>query len=288
MGRIDHHRPNYSPGDLGQFKKSYHLEMVADRARTSAIFRALRQVLRPETVFCELGCGSGVFSIFAARHAKRVYAVEIDSQTARLAATNIAASPFADRIQLIAADARDAQLPERVDVIFCEMMSIWAIEEPQVPVFNATFARMLKPGGIFLPQRIVNLVEVGFYNFRCEDVEIKAATPLFSGITPPAVMTEARVASRLEFSAPIDMDLSCQVELPVVAAGLANCARLTSIVQVGPEVVFSGSDSLMPPTIVPLDEDLRVQPQDRLLFQASARAQSDLAEATFRARLLTR
>jgi len=281
MSRIDHHQPHYS-GNLGQFKKSYHLEMVADRSRTSAIFRALRQVLQPETVFCELGCGSGIFSIFAARYAKRAYAVEIDPGTARVAASNIAASPFADRIELIEGDAREVELPERADVIFCEMMSIWTIEEPQIPVFNSTSRRMLKPGGLFLPQRIVNVVELGFYNFRFEDVEIRAATPLFAGITPPAVMTESRVAATLEFSAPVKTDLSCEVELPVLADGLVNCARLTSIVQMGPGIVFSGSDSLMPPTIVPLEKDLLVRPGDRVLFRASAEAQSDLGDATFR------
>src|SRR5262245_52195623 len=104
MSRIDHHQPHYTD-QLGQFKKSYHLEMIADQSRTSAIFRALRRVLRPETHFCELGCGSGIFSIFAARHAKKVYAIEIDPETARIAAANVAAAPFADRINLIKGDA---------------------------------------------------------------------------------------------------------------------------------------------------------------------------------------
>jgi predicted RNA methylase len=285
MSRIDHHQPHY-PVQLGQFKKSYHLEMVADRSRTSAIFRALRQVLRSDTLFCELGCGSGIFSLYAARYAKKVYAVELDPGTVGIAGANFAASPFADRIELIEGDAREAELPEKVDVIFCEMMSIWAVEEPQVPVFNRTFPRMLKPGGLFLPQRIVNVVEAGFYNFRFEDVEIRADTPLFAGISPPAVMTESRVAKVLDFSAPVNPDLSCAVELPVLAEGVANCARLTSIVQMGPGVVFSGSDSLMPPTVVPLEEDVPIGQGDRLLFEAGAQAQSELGRASFRARVL--
>src|SRR4051812_27250434 len=103
MSRIDHHRPHY-PDQLGQFNKSYHLEMVADRSRTSAIFRSLSQVLHSETVFCDLGCGSGIFSIFAARHARKVYAIEIDPETARVAAASIAASPYIDRIELIEGD----------------------------------------------------------------------------------------------------------------------------------------------------------------------------------------
>src|SRR5882724_2933189 len=285
MSRIDHHQPHY-PDQVGQFKKSYHLEMVADRSRTSAVFRALRHVLHPESVFCELGCGTGIFSTFAATSARKVYAVEIDPETARVAAANIAASPYADRIKLIRGDACNVELPEKVDVIFCEMMSIWAVDEPQIPVFNSAFVRMLKPGGIFLPLRIVNLVEVGFYNFRFEEIEIRAAIPLFTGISPAAMMTESRVASRLEFSLPLSPDLSCEVELPVLVEGWANCARLTSIVQMGPGIVFSGSDSLMPPTVVPLEEDVQLRPGDRVLFQASVQAHSDLGKATFRARVI--
>jgi protein arginine N-methyltransferase 1 len=288
MSRIDHHRPGYEYArGLGQFKKSYHLEMVADQSRTSAIFRALDEVLRPGTLFCELGCGTGLFSIFAAKRAKKVYAVEVDPDLAKVAAGNIRRSGFGERIELIEGDAREVELPERVDVIFCEMMSIWAIEEPQVPVFNSTFGRMLKPGGVFLPQRIVNLVEVGSYNFSFHGIEIRAATPIFAGIARAAVMTESRVARTLDFSALVDSDLSCEVELRVLGSGRANCARLTSIVQMSPDVVFSGSDSLMPPTIVPLEEDVVISAGERLLFQASARARSDLGEASFRATVIS-
>jgi predicted RNA methylase len=285
MTRIDHHRPSYSD-KLGQFKQSYHLEMAADRVRTAPIFQALREVLTPETSFCELGCGTGIFSIFAAAHARHVWAVELDPVMARIAAANIEASQFADRIELIVADAGEIELAERADVIFCEMMSIWAIEEPQIPVFNGARERLLRPGGLFLPQEIVNLVEIGRYNFRFGDVEMKAAIPLFSGISAPAIVTESRVAKRLVFSEPVSPDLGCEVELTALVGGRVNCARLTSIVQMGPGVVFSGSDTLMPPTIVPLAEELAVNSGDRLRFRAAARARSDLGEAVFEAEAL--
>src|SRR5437763_1464698 len=65
MGRIDHHRPQY-PDLFGQFKKSYHLEMVMDRVRTEAVFEALLRSLSPQAIFCELGCGTALFSTYAA------------------------------------------------------------------------------------------------------------------------------------------------------------------------------------------------------------------------------
>ncbi len=281
MSRIDHHRPRY-PELYGQFRKSYHLEMVSDWTRTHSIFHALCRALAPGMVFCDLGCGAGIFSTYAAERTQRVYAVEIDPVIAETAKENFASSPFADRIEFIEGNACELDLPERADVIFCEMMSIWCVEEAQVPVFNDAFERHLKPGGVFLPQRIVNLVDLGHYDFQVTGIEMKAVIPLFTGIAGPAVLTETRVAKTLNFSAPVNRDLSCTLELDAVATGTVNCARLTSIVQMGPEVVFSGTDSLMPSTVVPLSEEVSVRAGDRLRLQASVRARSDLGESIFR------
>jgi predicted RNA methylase len=283
VSRIDHHRPQF-PDASGFFKKSYHLEMVTDPIRTDAVFRALRRAIRPTDVFCELGCGTGIFSIFAAQLCKQVYAVEMDPAMADVAADNIAKSAVADRIQLIRGNALHVDLPlprDGVDVVFCEMMSIWGIEEPQVPAASRARRDLVKPGGTVLPSRIVNLVELGYHPFRAGDIVMKAAIPLFTGVARPAAMTERRVCKVLDFSEPVSMDLGADIELVAVASGIVNCATLVSVVQLGPDVVFSGSDSLMPPTVVPLVEEIEVRAGDRIRFRASVRAQSDLGDATF-------
>lgn len=280
MSRIDHHRPHY-PDLYGYFRRSYHLEMISDRARREPILRALRRSLDRETVFCELGCGTGIFSIYAAARSKTVYAIELDPLLARIARVNIARSRFADRIHLIEEDALKVQIPEKADVVFCEMMSIWTVEEPEIPVFNHARSEFLKEDGIFLPQRIINLVEIGWYDFCLDEVELKTPMPAFTGVTAPTILTERRVAKVLSFTEPLSTDLSCEVELEALAGGLVNCACLSSIVQVGPGVVFSGSDSLMPPTVVPLTKELTVKSGDQLRFLASAQARSDLGKGVF-------
>lgn len=287
MGRIGHHRPQY-PDLFGQFKKSYHLEMVMDRGRTDAVFAALRRTLQADTVFCELGCGTALFSIFAASRCKHVYAVELDPAMIAVAQANISGSRFADRITLIEGDALSVELPEKLDAVFCEMMSIWTIEEPQVIVANRARRDLLKPGGLFMPTRIVNLVELGHCDFHLRDIQMKAAMPLFTGIPRPAVMTERRVCKVLDFQDRVDPDLSASVELEAVATGPVNCAVLSSIVQMGPEVVFSGTDSLMPPTVAPLRDEFRADAGDRIRFRAVARARSDIGEATFLGEVQTR
>jgi len=282
MGRIDHHRPQY-PEPKGQFKKSYHLEMVADRQRTGAILRALRLTLSqsPDSVFCELGCGTGIFSIYAAGFCKKVYAVELDPKMVAIARQNIVHAKLEHKIELIEGDASTITLPEKADIVFCEMMSIWCIEEPQIPVFNHAVEQILRPGGQYLPSRIVNMAELGHFNFQLENVEIKASMPLFTGIPRSGIMTGRRVCRVLDFSQPMDLSLNASTTFEAMGDGTLNCAKLTSIVQMGPQTIFSGSDSLMPLTVAPLQEPLEVKFGDRIRFDASAHARMDLNEAEF-------
>lgn len=280
--RIEHHRPQY-PDQFGQFRRAYHLEMIADRSRTEAIYTALEQSLRRDSVFCELGCGTGLFTLFAAGWCRKVYAVEQDPVMVAVARKNIQSSRHAGKIELIQGDALSVTLPEPVDAVFCEMMSIWGVEEPQVPVVNYARAALLRPGGVALPLRIINLVELGHYNFRFRDAELRAEMPLFTGVPRPVLFTERKACRALDFAAEVSGDLGVDLRLESLAQGVINCAVLHSVVQMGPEVVFSGSDSLMPPTVVPLREDVRVRAGDAVRFRATVRAWSDLGEAHFTA-----
>ena len=63
-----------------------------------------------------------------------------------------------------------------------------------------------------------------------------------------------------------------------MAEGSVNCAVLSSYVQFGPGVVFSGSDSLMPQTVIPLEEELSVTAGGWVRVDVSTRARTDLGE----------
>ncbi len=280
MTRTGHHLPAY-PDLAGELKKSYHLEMIADRSRVDAVSAALRRTLKPEHIFCEAGCGTGIFAIEAAGICKRVYAVELDSTMAEIAQANIRLAGLEDRIQLIVGNALSVRLPEKVDLALCETVSVWAVEEPLVPIANRIRAEVLKPGGRMLPLRVVNCAELANYRFTYNGVTMKAVIPLFTGVRQPNAMTEKKVCRTLDFSGRVETGLGAEVEFETVADGVINCAVLTSIVQVGPDVVFSGSDTFVPPTVVPLKEDVRVKTGDRLRFRAALRARSALESGLF-------
>lgn len=278
--RFYHHTPRYA-GGLGNFGLSYHLELVKDTERVQRITAALDETLVADGLHCELGAGTGIFAIYAARRCRKVYAVESDPVVFEIARANIAGSGLQHKIELIRADAREFIPDQKVDTLFVEMMSIWCINEPQIPVMNHALAHILRPGGRMVPQRIVNLVELGHYDFEVLGVNCPASIPEFTGIVRPRIMTTSAFFNEFDLQEPNPGHIDHEVVLSSLLSGPINCARLSSLVQLSPGVVFYSTDSLMPPTIVPLNE-LLVAAGEPVRFRASFDLRSSVDEAHFR------
>jgi predicted RNA methylase len=129
-----------------------HRTMICDRVRTEAFRRAIDSVVRPGDIVLDVGAGSGILSLFAARAgAARVYAVE-RTTIAVLAQELAAANGFADVIEVIQGDVTDLEPPERVDVIVSEWLGGFGIDEGMLPPVIAARDAWLKPGGAMIPR----------------------------------------------------------------------------------------------------------------------------------------
>ena len=102
------------------------------------------ELTRQETI-ADIGAGSGYFTRRFARHAKKVYAVDIDPKLLEMVRKNAPAN-----VETVLATPDDPKLPEAsVDTIFfCDVLH--HIENR--PGYYARLAKALKPGG-----RIVNI-----------------------------------------------------------------------------------------------------------------------------------
>ncbi|KAM0826694.1 hypothetical protein ACQ4PT_068705 [Festuca glaucescens] len=102
-------------------------------------------------VVMDVGCGTGILSVFCARAgAKRVYAVDA-SEIATQASEIVKANNLADKIVVIHGRVEDVEVEEKVDVIISEWMGYMLLYESMLP--SVLFARdkWLKPGGLILP-----------------------------------------------------------------------------------------------------------------------------------------
>lgn len=132
-----------------------HRLLVADEVRTRAFYDSIRATVRSEDVVLDVGAGSGILSLFAARAgASRVYAVERAPGAAALARRLVAVNGLADVVHIIEAEAAAAVLPEPVDVIVSEWLGVYGVDENMLAPVLLARDRWLKPGGSMIPSAV--------------------------------------------------------------------------------------------------------------------------------------
>ncbi len=140
---------------LGRYDSpEFHISMLDDRTRTQAFLDAIGQVVRPGDVVLDLGTGTGVLALAAARAgASHVYAVEAGyiGQSARAL---FEANGFGDRITLISGWSTAIELPERADVLVSEILGRRPLSERILPTTLDARHRLLKEDARILPQKV--------------------------------------------------------------------------------------------------------------------------------------
>ena len=125
--------------------------MIADKRRTAAYAEALRRVVRPGSVVADIGSGTGVFAIIAARlGARRVFAIERDEviEVARQIARDNAVDAIVEFIQ---SESMTVNLPERADVIVSDLHGNLPYHGMLLAAMADARHRFLKPGGVMVP-----------------------------------------------------------------------------------------------------------------------------------------
>ncbi|KAG0581166.1 hypothetical protein M758_4G233000 [Ceratodon purpureus] len=130
-----------------------HEEMIKDRARTDAYRDAIMfhaDFIRDKVVM-DVGCGTGILSIFCAfAGARKVYAVDA-SDIAVQAKEVVKANRLSDVITVLHGRVEDLNINEKVDVIVSEWMGYMLLYESMLGSVIYARDRWLKTGGLMLP-----------------------------------------------------------------------------------------------------------------------------------------
>jgi protein arginine N-methyltransferase 1 len=128
--------------------------MLHDDRRTNDYIAALRAAVRSTDVVLDLGTGSGVLAIAAARAgARHVYAVEA-SDIADVAEHVFAANGVQDRVTLIRGWSRETELPEPADLLVAEVIGNEPLEEEILETTLDARRRLLKPNARLIPHTL--------------------------------------------------------------------------------------------------------------------------------------
>jgi predicted RNA methylase len=265
----------FDPAHYG-FPPLYYDIMESDQLRIGAFQRAFAQYDFRDKIVCEAGVGHLALSQYYLPYVRKAYLIENNRVLRQYIEKYLYKRGWVNKVELIFGDARTAVLPEAVDCLIAEMMSIWAINEHQVPVFQH-LRSFLKPGGQLFPERIINIVQLASADFEegHQHYPINFSRHLPEELSLPVVAHSINLyedqAARHSFT--------CQL-IPHLS-GRVNALCLRSAVQLCEGYNFTGTDSLMPPTVYRLAQEHIVKAGQRLTLKGTFTYGTSLEEARF-------
>lgn len=187
----------------------YHTRMLDDAMRMDAYDRAIRALVRPGMTLLDLGCGTGVLAMLAAKRGARVHAVE-STPMARIARDLIAHNGLSSQITVYEADACEMAPVEPVDGVISDFLGRFLVDDGMMDAVTAARA-WLKPGGFFCPGKV-----------------LLRAAPLAVPVLPVEVISHPRYGLDLSPAMPYVLrgSWSAQVHASALASDPADVALI--------------------------------------------------------------
>lgn len=134
---------------------SLHEIMLADGVRNRVIFKALTNLVDSGTSVLDVGAGTGIWAILAAKlGAKRVVAIESEECLIPMIRSIAIENGVGDKIEIIHGRAENVKLRERFDVVISELFGGDGLGLATVGAMIDVRDRFLANSGAFLPNKL--------------------------------------------------------------------------------------------------------------------------------------
>lgn len=143
---------------LGHLVPLWHVPMMNDRLRNDAYFAALQNAVTPDTHVLEIGTGSGLLALMAAKlGARQVTTCEAVSELAEMAHAIVADNGFSPVVTVVPKMSTELVIgrvmTERADLLVSEILSSEFLGEGVLYSIEDAKRRLLKPGARIIPAR---------------------------------------------------------------------------------------------------------------------------------------
>lgn len=240
------------------FSPLYYQIMESDQQRIGAFQQAfeLHNHLQ-DGVVCEVGVGTLALTKLYMPYVKKAYWIESNPELIPFLEAAIQENAWEDKVEVYYKNALEVSLPEPVDFLVGELMSIYCANEFQVQIFQH-MRQFLKPQGQLFPNRIINFARLCAAQFEGG----RKHYPINFSRHRPMFLSQQVLVNEIHLAQEEEQGMEVSLTIPVQLSGCINALYLESYVEVTPGANFTGTDSLMPPTVLQVEEPLVVKAGD--------------------------
>jgi len=264
------------------FPEFYYKVMETDQGRVEAFKRAFKQYGNMENkVVCEIGVGTLALTKHFLPHVKKAYLVESNPNVIKFVKKELKKNGWEKKVELIHGDALKLELPEKVDFIIGELMSIYCANELQVQIFKH-MRQFLKPKGKLLPEKIINLAQLCYADYE----KGHSHYPLFFTRHMPEFFSTQKTINTIDLYKESKLNIKRKTRFRAQLSGKVNSLYLNSWIQIAEGANFTGTDSLMPPTVIKLKKAINVKAGQEVIVYSDYHYGTTLDKAVFRAEVM--
>lgn len=236
-------------------------QCLIDEPRSLAFEKAINEVISSDNTVIDIGTGSGIMALFAARAgAKEVYALEYDQLIAKIADNNFKNNNFGNIKEIFVGDARSFNYPDGVkfDVVVMEMLTTGMVDEYQVQAINNLHKQnKISSETKFIPKiqktyaTLINS-KSNLYGFK-----FKMITHLWNNLSEhlrPKLLSEPFLVNSIDFGQVNDENCNVVATFDVSNDGVANSILLTSETLLTDSIILKDTETLNAPVVIPIDD----------------------------------
>lgn len=259
------------------FPPIYYKIMETDQLRVNQFVKTFEQYhFFKDQIVCEAGIGTLALTKHYLPFVKKAYLIENNPDLKPFIENEIFKMGFSNKVELIFDDALKVNLPEKVDALIGELMSIYCANEFQVQIFKH-LRQFLKDDGALIPEKIINTAQICEAEFQ----ENTKHYPLNFTRHLPTVLSLPQIINTIDLRKINDEKERFNTEFEIINPGNANAILMNSHVHLSNKNSFTGTDSLMPPTICRLETQKQVQETEKFQLKSIINYGTNLDNCTF-------
>ncbi len=268
-----------------------YCSMLADKIRMNAFISALKESITPESIVLEIGTGLGNFAILACQlGAKKVYAVE-PNVLINLAKENAIANSVADKIEFIEKLSTEIDLPEKADILICDLRGGLPIFESGITTIIDARKRLLKENAVMMPRQDKIFLAISeaeeFYTEQITnydqdffDVKMPSSRRLLVNKVLTAkgkketLLSQENLIAILDYKKLESPEVIAKLDFTINKKGIAHGLRLWFESQIGNDIFTNNSpekpELVYASTFFPLENPTDVKIGDNVKIEISA------------------